>query len=335
MPTRNPQLTINGMKIQTVGDIHLGRKYHNGVPIHMRGQMEKLQREKFTELLSTGGVEGFVLVGDTFDSYIVDPADVEFAASGILGAARGNPDIWFVVLGGNHDESKDTTKKSSFDLFKLIIKEANLDNIHLIEKPTVFKGMGFISWSATYSAKELAEQLVSSVSVSGSNALAAVFGHWDVVLPSNANHYNMVPTEQLKAVTQKIVTGHVHRPDTVERDGIEITLTGSILPLSHGEEIDSDEMFYTVTKDEYEADPKKYERKFVRFVLNEDEELPEGDFLQVKAYVKPSKTSLDEGEVATEFDISKILKAYLIKNDVPEARTIEVVERFDAKQDRD
>lgn len=333
MPTRNPQLVINGKKIQTVGDIHLGRKYINGVPLHMRGNMERMQREKFKELLANTDVLGFVLVGDTFDDFIVDPADVDYAASTLLDAARNSPDRWFVVLGGNHDEAKDLTRKSSFDNFKLIVKEASLPNVRVIEEPTVFENMGFISWSAKYSAKELAEQLIEQWP---GGYLHAVFGHWDVHLPGNANHYNMVPTEQLKAITTKVITGHVHTPEVLERDGVEIIITGSILPLSHGESIEGDDLFFTVTRKEYDEDPKKYDRKFVRFILEEDEDLPEGDFLQIKAYVKPQKQSLpDEGEEATEFDVAKLLGKFLVEHDVTAKRAAEVVERFNAKQDRD
>lgn len=327
---RNPQLTINGKKIQTVGDVHLGRVYVNGVPLHMRGQMENLQREKFKDLLATGGVEYTVLVGDLFDSFVVDPSDVDFAANALLAAARTSANRRFVVLGGNHDESKDLTRVSSFDNFKLIVKEAKLPNVTIVEEPTVIDDMGFISWSARYSAKELAEKLPS-------RKLHAVFGHWDVVLPSHANHYNMVPTEQLKAITTKIVTGHVHRPDVIERDGIEIILTGSVIPLAHGEELPEDEMFYTITRKDYDEDPKKYDRKFVRFILGEDEDLPEGDFLQIKAYVKPTKTSIDTNEPteSVEFDVAKLLSKYLTDNEVSDKKAAEVVERFNAKQDRD
>lgn len=329
---RNPQLTINGKKIQTIGDVHLGRVYANGVPLHMRGTMENLQREKFKTLLAIDTVEFTVLVGDLFDSFVVDPADVDFAANSLLSAARGSPNRRFVVLGGNHDESKDLTRVSSFDNFKLIVSEAKLPNIDLIVEPRTIEGLGFISWSAKYSAKELAEKLVAQ-----GKQLDAVFGHWDVVLPSHANHYNMVPTEQLKTITKKVVTGHVHKPEVIERDGIELTLVGSILPLAHGEEIPEDEMFYTITRKDYDEDPKKYDRKFVRFVLGEDEDLPEGDFIQIKAYVKPTKTSIDvnEPEEVTEFDVGKLLKKFLVEHDVSDKKAIEVVERFHAKQNQD
>jgi len=329
---RNPQIELNGKLYQTIGDSHLGRKYVNGVPLHMRGKIEEMQREKFESLLGIDGVQGYILVGDSFDDFIVDPTDVDYASSTILTAARNNPDRRVVVLGGNHDESKDLTRKSSFDNLKTILKEAALSNVSVIEEPTIIDGVGYISWSAKYSAKELAEQLVSKA---GDERLAAVFGHWDVVLPSNANHYNMVPTDTLVAITNKVVTGHVHKPGVIERDGIEITMTGSIMPLAHGEETDEDELFYTITRQDYDADPAKYEGKFVRFTLFEDEELPDGNFLQIKAYVKPTKQSLEDDSGPTEFDISKILTKFLIDQEIAPDKTAEVVERFNAKQDRD
>lgn len=331
---RNPIFLFNGHSYQTIGDVHLGRKYVNGVPIHMRGEMEKLQREKFTNLLSSRTDGTIVLVGDLLDSFIVDPADVDFASAALLGAARRSPLVLFVVLGGNHDESKDLTRVSSFDNFKAIIREAGLKNVVVVEKPTILNDVGYISWSARYSAKELAEQLIKEAN---GKQLHAVFGHWDINLPSHANHYNMVPTEQLKAITKIVVTGHDHKPKEVLRDGVTITATGSIMPLAHGEELEDDEMFFTISRKEYDENPKKYDRKFVRFVLNEDEDLPDGDFLQIKAYVKPTKTTVDtnDPDEQVSFDVPKLLAAYLKKEGIDDKKVVEVVERFNAKQDRD
>lgn len=348
--TRNPVIEIDGKKVQTVGDVHLGRKYVNGVPIHMRGTIERMQREKFVELLNLPDREWHVLVGDLFDSFIVDPSDVDFAANAILGAARKHTNRLYILLGGNHDESKDLTKISSFENLQLVLREANLKNVRIIDDPEVIEEVGFVSWSAKYSAKELAVQLEDKLKPTyedtgggnieqGYSSLHAVFGHWDVVLPDNANHYNMVPTDVLKNFTKKVITGHVHKPDTIVRDGVEVIMTGAIMPLAHGEEVESDELFYTLTRKEYDASPEKFDHKFVRFVLGEDEDLPDGDFLQVKAYVKPTKESVEEDPNAptasVTFDVSKILGEFLAKNGVATKKAAEVVERFDAKQDRD
>lgn len=339
--SRNPKLTINGKTVQTIGDVHLGRSYINGVPIHMRGKMEKKQRDAFVHLLDTATVDYLVVVGDLFDSFIVDPSDVDFAVTSVLQSARKYPSRTLVVLGGNHDESKDLTRKSSFDNFKLALKEAAIENLSVIEQPTVIDGMGFISWSARYSAKELAEQLIALKTVTGyineghgnvgeDYSLYAVFGHWDVNLPENANHYNMVPTQQLKAVTDLIITGHVHKPDVVERDNVQIVITGSMLPLAHGEELEEDKMFFTVTREEYDKEPAKYENTFVRFILKEDEELPEGNFLQIKAYVKPTRQA-ETDSVTDTFDLASVLDEFLEKEGIDETLRASVVERFKAR----
>lgn len=336
--SRNPLLVIDGKKIQTIGDVHLGRSYVNGVPLHMKGTMEKTQRDTFERLLATRGVDYLVLVGDLFDSFVVDPSDVDFAVSRVLSSARSDPNRTVVVLRGNHDESKDLTRKSSFDNFAIALREAGLGNLHVIDQPRVIEGFGFISWSARFSAKELAEQLIALKSVTGyineghgnigeDYSLSAVFGHWDVNLPSHANHYNMVPVEQLKTVTTQIITGHVHKPETVIRDGVTITITGSILPLAHGEQLD-DELFYTLTREEYDKDPKKYENKAVRFVLEEGEELPEGNFLQIKAYVKPVKNDSEPETDTDTFDLAAILDKFLTKEGLEEKLRASVVERF-------
>jgi len=37
-----PILQISGKKVQVLGDQHFGRKFTNGVPIHRRGEREKM-----------------------------------------------------------------------------------------------------------------------------------------------------------------------------------------------------------------------------------------------------------------------------------------------------
>lgn len=327
---RNPFIILpNGTRVQTIGDVHLGRSFINGVPLDKRGLIEAMVKAKFEKLLETPA-DYIVQMGDIFDKFQVDESEVIYVAETFLKIARKHKDRRYVLLRGNHDESKDVTKTSSFTVLSMILREAGLPNIHVVSGVSGFDEkdrMGMIGWSPESSAKELADLLVIT---NQDTPLAAVFGHWDVNLPDNASHFNHVPTKQLKDITTLIITGHDHKPGEEHRDGIRIIKTGSILPLAHGEELETDELIYTIKPSDY--DPALHDGKIVRFILTDEEEIPEGDFLQVKAIMKPAgATETDEESDADSFDLAEILREFLIKEKIDEDLAAEVVERFSSR----
>ena len=319
---RNPLITFaDGLTVQNVGDIHLGRSYTTGVPLDQRGKIEGLQRAKFEELLNTD-CDYLVQNGDIFDKFTVDNAVVEYAAARILEAKRKFPDRRDVYLRGNHDDAKDIERVSSFDILVAILREANEPNLRVVETFCQWDDFVFCGWSPDRDAAETISPLEKKV--------RAVFGHWDVNLPDHASMFNLVPIEQIKPYCDLVVTGHDHKPGVLERDGVTIVKVGSIIPLAHGEEIESDKLIYTITLDEY--DPKVHDGKIVRFILGEDEVVPEADFLQVRVLPKPEKkTDTTEPEPDTDsFDLVEVLKGFLADQEIDENLIADVVGRFQA-----
>lgn len=320
---RNPLITFDdGTTVQNLGDVHLGRSYVNGVPLDQRGKIEKLQMEAFERLLDSDA-DYLVQNGDIFDKFTVDNSVVEYTAVKILEAKRKHPKRKDIYIRGNHDDSKDVTKVSSFDILARILEEAGEPNLFVVTTVMGIDDMMFFGWGPDRSAAELA------ATVKGIEVKAA-FGHWDVNLPDHASKFNLVPVEELKQVTKLLVTGHDHKPGKVERDGVTIIKTGSVIPLAHGEEIDDDKLIYTITLDQY--DPKVHDGKIVRFVLDDEEELPEGDFLQVKVIPKPTKkveAETDDSEPDTDsFDLVQVLEGFLQKQELQVLTVTDVVERF-------
>lgn len=321
---RNPLIIFSdGTTVQNVGDVHLGRNYINGVPLDQRGKIEAKQWWEFEHLLMSSEADYLVQNGDIFDKFVVDNAIVDRAATIILEAKRKHPERRDIYLRGNHDDSKDVEMVSSFDLLVRILKEAKEPNLRVVESFCVWDKFAFCGWSPDRDAEETASPL------SDYPGLKAVFGHWDVNLPDHASKFNLVPVEQIKTVTTLAVTGHDHKPGQVERDGVTILKVGSIIPLAHGEELESDELIYTITLDEY--DPKVHDGKIVRFVLGEDEEVPDADFLQVKVLPKPSAKKQDVTEPETDsFDLIEVLEGFLGEQEIAENLIADVVGRFRA-----
>ncbi len=323
---RNPLITFDdGVTIQNVGDVHLGRVYLNGVPIDQRGKIEALQRSEFERLLDSDTTY-LVQNGDIFDKFTVDNSVLEYTADKILEAKRKHPDRIDVYLRGNHDDSKDIERVSSFDILARILEEAGEPNLYVATTVLGVNDLMFFGWGPDRSAAELAD------TVKGIEVRAA-FGHWDVNLPDHASHFNLIPVEQLKSVTSLLVTGHDHKPGQLERDGVTIVKVGSIIPLAHGEEIEEDNLIYTITLDDY--DPTIHDGKIVRFILAEDEEVPEADFLQVKVLPKPDKKTNAETDSTTEaetdsFNLVEVLEGFLGEQEIEENLIADVVGRFRA-----
>lgn len=320
---RNPLITFDdGTTVQNLGDVHLGRTYVNGVPLDQRGKIEAKQMAEFERLLDVDA-DYLVQNGDIFDKFTVDNAVVEYAATKVLEAKRKRPDRKDVYIRGNHDDSKDVTKVSSFDIFQKILEESGEPNLYVVTTLMGIDDFMFFGWSPDQAAEDLAK------TVKGIKVKAA-FGHWDVNLPDHSSKFNLVPVDQLKEVTDLVVTGHDHKPGTLERDGVTIVKVGSVIPLAHGEETEADAFIYTIELKDY--DPAIHDGKIVRFILDDEEEVPEGDFLQVKVLpkiaAKTTTTETDNEPETDSFELTDVLQDFLEKQELGDTTVADVVERF-------
>jgi DNA repair exonuclease SbcCD nuclease subunit len=225
-----------------MGDVHLGRKFVEFVPLHRRGHRERMVMADFKAKLAECTSNLFVQVGDLFDAFVVDEAVVLEAALAVREEAKKNPQRYYVFYRGNHDASKDANRASSFDVFAELMHGFN--RVYVMKTPEVLylpsnQMFGFIPWSPWKSSTELAYDLLEYarplMQTKGVEKLDTVFGHWDVD-SFGGDDRNLVPTAMLSKITSKIVTGHVHTPTAFVRDGVEVTVTGSMQPYSHGED---------------------------------------------------------------------------------------------------
>lgn len=222
--------------VNEIGDVHFGRKFTTGVPMARRGDREFMVMNEFTQRLDSNKSPLVVQTGDLFDSFTVDEALVLEVERVVRRAAGEQPDVEFVFYRGNHDASKDVNKKSSFDVFRALLRD--VPNVHVMVDPGQIeiegKMYGFIPWHPFKSADELSNELIEA---NPGVQFEAVYGHWDVESYGSAAHdFNMIPTKVLSAVTKVVKTGHVHKPRKFERDGVEVDVIGSMQPYAHGED---------------------------------------------------------------------------------------------------
>ena len=278
----------NGQRVYLLGDPHLGKTFIHGVPLHRRGEREKLVWKDFEEALQVE-CDLHVCLGDLFDKWMVSYDIILKTAFAYIKAADEKPQTQFYVLKGNHDWIRDLERKSAFDLFEAIVSYT--DNIHVITQPTQEGGLLFYPWHPSLVAKE------EVVRFSG---VEICFGHFD----TEFSEHNMVPTGCGIPV---IYTGHVHKPEKFIRDNTEVIVVGSMQPYAHGEEA-NDDLYITVTLDQ--LDDVDTKNKCVRVLLDEDEILDrEIECLQL-TIKRTGKGNDDDAPTVTigEFDMDALFR---------------------------
>lgn len=271
--------------VYLLGDPHLGRKFNSGVPLDRKGDREYEQLENFhSEVVPIKpGRDFHVTMGDLFDGFQVDNNIVEFAYRTYREASRRNPSVEYIILAGNHDLSKDTTKISSFQIFAELCR--NLPNVKVVWQTILQRevdGMHFlfVPYSPFCNSNEQIRREMPRFKHKPELKFL-VFGHWDV------EDYGRDPEETMGLIPfdhfkpdqcEGVITGHDHKRKRFMKNDIEIFCTGSMLPYAHGEEDDDakDPIYVTMTKDDVlaklEENPDYFKMKCLRVLLEEDQE---------------------------------------------------------------
>jgi DNA repair exonuclease SbcCD nuclease subunit len=254
-------IEIAGHAFKLIGDPHLGRVFKTGVPTHRIGEREADVTLDFTQQVSSTDNTPIIVMGDLFDKYSVSENIVLDVAETLNSAAEWKK---IYVLRGNHDSSRDSVRKGSFDVLERLcpnvvfvkgVYEIQLENGYL----------ALFGYDAFKSAAELAAQLTE-----GLNYLTA-FGHYD--LTSHGSDFNLVPTEVFAALKiPTVYTGHIHKVQTIERHGVTVHAVGSMQPYAHGEQAEGDPLYQTLTLDEFNArNPEDFLDVNLRILLKGDE----------------------------------------------------------------
>lgn len=317
---RNKTITA---EIEVLGDVHLGKRFTNNVPLDRRGEREATVWQDFEASLMGATAKYHVQVGDLFDAMIV-PIEVVLRTADIyIAASNANQSTRYVVYCGNHDRSRDANRRSSFDLFRRLVGECwNISVLTEVEAMTNGEGIAVLPWHPFKTAAELASEL------DGSN-YDVVFGHWDCKSFGGDDH-NLIPLDQLAGKTKLIVTGHEHTPREFEHGDMRIVVVGSMQPYSHAEDAEG-EFYLTLTPTEYDEriQEEDLSDRNLRFVLTEGEVAPTVPALSVTT--KTVTTENEEVAIEVDFDnfnINELLAASLDEAGVNETYTAKVTEKF-------
>lgn len=332
---------INNEVIGLIGDPHLGKQFINGVPLDRRGQKEEYQMATFgNELFAPAyhpQMSTVIVIGDLFDQFRVSNNVLLDTYEALSDAAIKFHKVNFIILMGNHDITRNSQLISSFDILELTFR--SYKNVIFIKQNTWYKTLeGNVFLFCPYSAFDNSVEAFNKTKeyyqrdrglVTEPLELAAVFGHWDIESFGGSDH-NLVPYKELARVTKRIYTGHVHLPETfmIDSDGnrsksathCEVTVVGSMLPFSHGED-PTGEYYVTKTLTEYyeeiEKDHLAFNTKSLRILLKPGEEMPEDVKAAQITYKYVDKEEKEEVEVnVASFSFETIFKETMTENNV-------------------
>lgn len=256
----------SGATAWLIGDVHAGRKFERGVPVHRRGEREKSQYAHFIAELNTPDVDYNIMVGDLHDHPHVSAAIVVALAEAYLNAATIRPKTLFIALAGNHDLSRDIAVVGAWQLFCRIVDD-RLPNLITVTEPLSLGELRLYPWQWGVSA---VEQLALDVPTS---TPTTAIGHWGLQ-SFGGDDSHMCPTKELKALgVSEIFSGHYHNAGDYNVAGHLVTCTGSLEPYSHAEDPEGD-IYVTLTLAEA-MDGRDLHNKFVRLELEADEIVPE------------------------------------------------------------
>lgn len=264
------------MNVKTLGDTHLGRVFHNGVPLHRRGDRERMVWAQFErELNDVEGVDVHIQMGDLFDKFQVSPNVVYRAAMMYRTASAAHPDVLYCINRGNHDASRDLERVSAYQMFAMMV---GTEILVVEDKPIRIgnklradgePGIVVIPWHPVLNATELVMEHAAEIQWTYGGV---AYGHWDVVDIVNDKE-NMIPARLLSSLgVTRAVTGHDHNARELVIDGLPVTVTGSMQPYSHAEDPD-EQIYVTRSLAEVLADPDAYKDKALRIVLGPTEVL--------------------------------------------------------------
>lgn len=311
-------------RYRLIGDPHITRKFEFGVPLARRGEREESLFKQFEDELSDKGEQLLIVVGDLFEKPGVNLKDLHRAMLLVLAAAKANPDRKVVIMAGNHDISAQQNDPGGFDILSLL--NGSLPNLIIAHKPLVIDGIALFPW-------EWSRCAIDQLEVVRGFGFDVAVGHWDLVSYGDGPNDHLCPAAKLVEMgCKEIKSGHWHLAGEYDVDGITVTCTGSMQPMTHAEDPDG-KLYVTLTLAEYgEIDPAVYKDKYVRVVAAPGEEVvPLQDCLGFKIKRSHDETDIsDYGEVQIDgFKVADVIAKHMKKHEVPEEVGTFIKERLD------
>ena len=243
-----------------LGDVHLGRQFVANVPLHRRGEREAKVWRTFAERLMRDEADVCICTGDLFDKPVVPYEVIWRAAETYRMSAALRYESLFVVLRGNHDASRDLEAVSAFDLFAALLTKNPqcLGRQGLLRPP----GPGVLRLGRRRQRGGAGARVLTELQ--GQDSLRPL-GYRCPLRPLQSDPNPRVGGSGNNHSLQRTC----HLPQRFRRDGVDVTVAGSMLPYAFGEDATGD-TYVTLSLDELSARDDLHD-KCVRVVLKPGE----------------------------------------------------------------
>lgn len=268
--------------IQTIGDPHIGKQFKNNVPKDKLGIRESSVFNDFKNLLDSPS-NVIVICGDLFDKTNIDNSTLLNCISTLEHYCNLNPKTSYFILAGNHDLTKNTSIKSSFDVLVKYFNTNKRSNLTIVSDSIVVKKSDIFKINLIFCPYFPIEDKADYSSYIKKDYKNIIFGHWEVtdfnsISESSKYTSNVIPS-CLFDNNNLIVTGHEHLPKHIKKDNYEILVTGSLQPYSHAEVLEGESLYVTHTCQEViqniETNIKFYSNSNLRVLLSIDDIVPD------------------------------------------------------------
>lgn len=242
-----------------INDLHISAKRQAGTtPASQAGLREYIYAE-FERLLALGrDHEHIVILGDLFDGFNVETADVIRTFNAIMDAENRTGAQLTLVM-GNHDASAKGDKVSSFHLLAHFLMAA-ADHVRVIDHTNGLTRVGHAGIYEVFAISHCLNQDLFNLEVSkavemdGNDRVLLLHCNVKNEFAQNSDHSLDISDEQLGDLMRAgwtLVVGHEHQARTLR--GGRVVIPGNQIVTSVADVLGSDKKFYTTITDKVET----------------------------------------------------------------------------------
>lgn len=284
---RNPILTINGLELGLIGDVHVGQTFRTGVPKNRLGEREAFVLSEFKRLLKRDVPYTFV-VGDLLHKIRISNNALYQLITIIEEVSKEKPHQQIYILNGNHDMAKEVDRVSSFQLLEKYFNALDLKNLHLVSTHSAdniirIPEKDLLIYCSHYNPFESLDTELESLGLLLEEDLKfgsrIALGHWETIDFGSDHHIDRNVPEIVLKQFNMVITGHEHKPKLSLIEDVPVLTTGSMQPYAFGEELESESNFYCSLNSAsimkaLEENPDIFENSYVRILVQDGDELP-------------------------------------------------------------
>lgn len=224
-----------------INDTHLGVKRNAGATPESNKALRDYQFNHLSKLLDTAKESCLIVNGDLFDTFLVDNETLLLTYTQFV-SFLSNTENQLILVAGNHDLSRDSSKLSSFHLLCSLLEGQG--NFSSVFQPTRFS-------DCVYIVPHLVDQEAFNAALKdipkceSTKGIVLLHANFDNGFADGLDHSLNMSREQAQDLISKnwtLVFGHEHQSRTVLKD--RVVCVGNQIPTSIADCLTTVEKYY-------------------------------------------------------------------------------------------